>query len=179
MASRDQLLAACLLPELQIDIGSDLDASHFDQFRQTFDTSFRAILNEPATDSQLTDDIRLLLILCEQSEPRVSSYVYQSQTHDIRQGVQRLLNESYRLDLWTNPDIIDKLMEWYRQRITSKKWLRQLGAVHGFATFCQVIYFYELIVFQMLTDFRFRLSMGNLNVHCATLILWCLLERYG
>lgn len=145
-ATEVELLDKCLLPELQIEIGSDLlDASHFDGFRQIFDRNFRQIISESNAIFTGHDDDhirRLLLILCEQSEQRVSSYIYQSHADDIRQGIQRLLHESYNLDLWTKTEMIDHLIAWYRQRITSKKWLRQLGAIHGFVTFCQVIFVY-------------------------------------
>lgn len=144
----DRLVAlaeSCLLPPLTADIGSEhIDSSHFNSFRQTLNRDLGSILDtlhdrpsilhpNDRDQCQLLHS-RLLLLLCEQTALHA---IYSTDQQILMQSIQRLLDEN-TTELWTNKAIILKALHWYERRLTSKLWLRNMGAAHGFVSFCTV-----------------------------------------
>lgn len=142
----DRLLTlseCCLLPPLNADIGSEhLNSTHFNSFRQKLDKNLCYILDtlherpsilhtNDCDQSQLLHS-RLLLLICEQTALHA---IYATDQQILMQSIGRLRETT---ELWTNKSIISKTLHWYEFRLTSKLWLRNMGAAHGFVTFCTV-----------------------------------------
>lgn len=135
---------SCLLPPLTADIGSEhLNSSNFNSFRQELDKNLCFILDtlheRPSFLHTNDRDLcqlhsRLLLLLCEQTALHA---IYSTDQPILMQSIQRLRDEN-TTELWTNKTIISKALHWYECRLTSKLWLRNMGAAHGFVSFCTV-----------------------------------------
>lgn len=141
------LVESCLLPPLNADIGSEhLDSSHFNTFRLTLNQNLSSILDifheRPSflhpigTEQYKLLHSRLVLLLCEQTALHA---LYSTDQQILMQSIQRLRNDD-RTELWTNKEVISEALHWYEHRLTSKLWLRNMGAVHGFVSFCTVCF---------------------------------------
>lgn len=137
------LAESCLLPPLNADIGSEhISSSHFITFRQTLNKNLCFILDTLHKRPSLlhTSDgdqcqllhSRLLLLICEQTALHA---IYATEQQILMQSIERLRDTT---ELWTNKAIIAKTLNWYECRLTSKLWLRNMGAAHGFVSFCTV-----------------------------------------
>lgn len=132
----------CLLPELQTDIGTDfLDEKHFEGFRHQLNDNLHAIfdlLHEWDTSDLLQAlPVRLHLTLVY-SEQTAKNAVYQTDQTVLMQCLEALRP---RLEKWlADQQLWDETLGWYKKRVTAGEWKRNIGASHGLARMCEVIF---------------------------------------
>lgn len=134
----------CILPPLNSDIGSEhIDASTFEDFRiqlninlnTLFDTIHENRLLECLdTESEGNSlSVYLCLLFCEQTSYDI---FYQTNEKILLQNIHKL--EEPISAYLKKPHIYKELLFWYKSRIRTNIWKREMGAAHGLARFCEV-----------------------------------------
>lgn len=139
----------CLLPELQSEIGSDLlDSKHFDSFRLNLNDELHKIFDAIHNSELLTPAVQpnLVLLYCEQT---ASHGEYKTDEAILEQCLETL---GPRIEQWmSDRETWDKVLAWYKTRVTTNGWKRNMGATHGLARMCEVIYCCDLIKYAFKT----------------------------
>lgn len=140
-------LKHCLLPELDRDIGDEqLVKEDFGIFRYgvemnsqlLFDVIAKKerILLEPFRKEDNTFRIHFLLFLQQQSG--CDEAPFQTDNESILKQI-RFLTDKYYKRIASEPIIRNECLKYYKERLTSNKWKRNIGAVFGFLQMVKVI----------------------------------------
>lgn len=132
-------LSHCLLPELDRDIGNEpLEKEDFGIFRYGLEMNLQLLFDiiakneriilEPFDDDN-TFRVNFLLLVHQQSG--YDEAPFGTDSHSISKQI-RLLTEKYYKKLMTVPEIYKKCLQYYKDRLTTDKWKRNIGAVYGF-----------------------------------------------
>lgn len=150
-----ELVSKCHLPELEVDIDTrPFERADFQTFNEILNANLNHLFDLIQTQKtvlfmQSTDTIefqtKLILLICEQ----MNETDFQSDQILLRQNIFSL-QKQYFFKLLSNNDLIKEVLVMYKSKIKINIWKQNIGAVHGFAKFCQVFtYNYILCVDQL------------------------------
>lgn len=135
----------CLLPEFDRDIGSEpLVKEDFSMFRYGLEMNLQLLFDIIAKNERLLlnsfeDDntFRVNFILLVHEQSGYDDAPFQSDNHSIVKQFQ-LLIEKYYKKLIGDTNIRTGCMKHYKERLTSDKWKRNIGAIYGFVQMYKV-----------------------------------------
>lgn len=140
------LVEQCLLPEFQRDIGDEpLHRDDFNTFVYGMDKNLRLLFdilakNESAllrpTEENEQFQTNLILLLNEQCGTHEAPF--QSHDQSVIKHLQTLNHAHYKR-IMNERRIYDKCLAFYKDRLTTSKWKRNIGSVYGYIQFCEVI----------------------------------------
>lgn len=139
-------LKHCLLPELDRDIGDEqLVKEDFGIFRYGLEMNSQLlfdviakkerILLEPFRKEDNTFRLHFLLFLQQQSG--YDGAPFQTDNESILKQI-RFLTDKYYKRIASEPAIRNECLKYYKERLTSDKWKRNVGAVYGFLQMVKV-----------------------------------------
>ena len=140
-----ETVSVCLLPPLSNELDSNpLSKDNFTEFRCILDDQLHLLLdilyqngyflNEQASDNQLVQlRASLLLLACEQTEPNP---FFQTEQPILINSLTKLIDDNLQ---HLNIQVIQKVTESYKESLSKERWKKQLGMVHGFPKFCEII----------------------------------------
>lgn len=152
MDSEDKLLeralktaSTCLMSPLLVDFDrSPIGREDFQEFRLMLDDQLhllldilyqnRTLLIEQAHDNKLTQlRVDIVLLTCEQTE---SNPYFQTDQNILISSLKKLLDDNLS---HFDSLVTQKLIETYKESLKKDSWKKQLGKVHGFPKFCQIM----------------------------------------
>ena len=136
---------SCLLPPLTRNMDTQPIAKQdFNEFRIALDDQLHLLLDilyqngdllqVQAFDNQLTQlRSSLLLLVCEQTEPNT---FFQTDQKILIASLEKILSDNL-----VNFDdlVLRNVVETYKELLKKDSWKRQLGTVHGFPKFCEIV----------------------------------------
>lgn len=133
-------LKQCLLPELDREIGNEpLVPEDFGIFRYGLEKNLQLLFDIIAKNERLvcvsfdnndnTFRTHFILLLHQQSGHNEAPF--QIGNESISKQIQFLIDKYYK-QLISMPVIYDECLEYYKKRLTSDKWKRNIGAVYGY-----------------------------------------------
>lgn len=133
-------LEQCLLPELDRDIGNEpLERDDFGIFRYGLEKNLQLLfditaknerlIRESFDDNDNTFRVNFILLLHQQSGHDEAAF--QIENESILKQIRFLIDKYYK-QLISIPDIRSKCLEYYKKRLTTDKWKRNVGAVYGY-----------------------------------------------
>lgn len=137
--------SACLLPTLLEDLdSSSIDKVDYDDFRLMLDDQLHLLLDilyqnsnllkEQAFDNQLVQlRASLLLVTCEQTEPNP---FFQTDQKILISSLNKITEDNLR---YFDEAVVQKCFQTYKDGLRKNSWKKQLGMVHGFPKFCEII----------------------------------------
>lgn len=139
-------LKQCLLPELDREIGNEpLEKEDFGIFRYGLEMNLQLIFdiiakNERVILESFDDDntFRIHFVLLVHQQSGYGEAPFQTDSRSISKQIQ-FLTEKYYKQLITVPDIYNKCLQYYKDRLTAEKWKRNVGAVYGFLEMNKVL----------------------------------------
>lgn len=161
-----ELAQLCLVPELITDIDSQLiEAVHFKKFKETLDENLHllfdllqqneTILFSSTKESQIFRR-NFILLLCEQS---AQNALYKTDETILQQNITHLLDKWFS-NVIKDKCILELVLQHYRTFIKVDVWKKNIGAVFGFHSFCQM--YYKSINDLHLNETFFVLATGTL-----------------
>lgn len=141
-------LKQCLLPEFDRDIGNEqLVKEDFSMFRYGLEMNLQLLFDIIARNDRLllapfegdnnTFRINFILLIHQQSGD--DDGPFQTDSRSILKQI-RLLAEKYYQKLFSNPEIHMECLKYYKERLNTENWKRNIGAVYGFVQMNKVCY---------------------------------------
>lgn len=136
---------SCLLSPLTRDLDTQpIARQDFDEFRIALDDQLHLLLDilyqnghllrDQAFDSQLTQlRMNLLLLVCEQTEPNP---FFQTDQKILVASLEKILSDNL---VYFDDVVLRKVVETYKEGLKKDSWKKQLGIVHGFPKFCNIV----------------------------------------
>lgn len=135
----------CLLEPLINDIEtSSIGHADFDEFRLMLDDQLHILLSilyqnenllrDQAFDNQLVQlKCNLLLIFCEQTDP---NSFFRSDQKILLSSLARIVEDNIK---HFDNAVMQKTIQTYMDGLKKNCWKKQLGMVHGFPKFCEIL----------------------------------------
>lgn len=137
--------SACLLPRLPHDFDTQAIAQEdFGEFRNMLDEQLHLLLDmlyqngnllrDPAFDNQIVQlRVNLMLLTCEQTEPNP---YFQTEQKILITSLCRLMDDNLK---FVDETVVLKVIQSYKDGLKKDCWKTQLGMIHGFPKFCEII----------------------------------------
>lgn len=137
--------SACLLPALSADFDSMvIHKDVFNDFRFMLDDQLMLLLDilyqngnllrDKAHDNQLVQlRVNILILACEQTE---ANPFFLSEQKILFNSLARLLDDNF---IHFDDVVIRRSIETYKNGLKKNSWKKQLGMIHSFAKFCEII----------------------------------------
>lgn len=138
--------SACLLPALSADFDSMvIHKDDFNDFRIMLDDQLMTLLDilyqngnllrDKAHDNQLVQlRVNCLILVCEQTE---ANPFFLSEQKILYNSLASLVDDNL---IHFDDVVIRKSIETYKNGLKKNCWKRQLGMIHSFAKFCEIIF---------------------------------------
>lgn len=135
----------CLLDPLDDDIEKNpINRDDFDEFRLMLDDQLHLLLDilyqngnllrDQAFDSQLVQlRANLVLITCEQTEPNP---FFQSDQKILLDSLVKITDDNLK---HFDDAVMQKVIQTYKDGLKNNCWKKQLGMIHGFPKFCEML----------------------------------------
>lgn len=138
-------LQQCLLPELDRDIGNELlEKEDFGIFRYGLEMNLQLLFDIIAKNEQILlhpfegdNKFRQNFVLLVHQQSGYGEAPFQTDSQSISKQI-RCLTDKYYKQLIRVPDIYETCRQYYKDRLTTDKWKRNVGAVYGFIEMCKV-----------------------------------------
>lgn len=139
-------LQQCLLPELDRDIGNEaLEKEDFGIFRYGLEMNLKLIFDIIAKNEQIIlhpfendNRFRQNFVLLIHQQSGYDEAPFQTDSQSISKQIH-YLTEKYYKQLINVPEIQQQCLQYYKDRLTTDKWKRNVGAVYGFIHMCKVL----------------------------------------
>lgn len=143
-----ELISECHLPELKVDIDSQpFERAHFQIFHEKLNAnlnllfdliqSTKSILFKQSKNT-IEFQTKLILLICEQ----MNETDFQTDQILLRQNIIALQKQHFET-LLSNKELLKEVFSVYKSKIKVAFWKRNIGAVYGFAKFCEVYCFHS------------------------------------
>lgn len=140
-------LKTCLLPEFERDIGNEqLIKEDFSMFRYGLEMNLQLLFDIIARNDRLllgpfegdnTFRINFILLIHQQSGD--DNGPFQTDSRSILKQI-RLLADKYYQTLFSKPEIHMECFKYYKERLKTENWKRNIGAVYGFVQMTKVCF---------------------------------------
>lgn len=132
-------LKQCLLPEFDRDICNEtLIKEDFSMFRYGLEMNLQLLFDIIAKNDRLLvepfeedNEFQVNFILLVHQQSGDDDAPFQTDSRSILKQIRSLIEKHYQ-KLMSKPAIRNECSKYYRERLTSEKWKRNIGAVHGF-----------------------------------------------
>lgn len=139
-------LKQCLLPQLDRDIGDEpLVKEDFGIFRYGLEMNLQLLFDIVAKKERILfepfrgdNTFRIYFILLLHQQSGYDEAPFQTDNKSISKQI-RFLTDKYYKKIASEPTIQNECLKYYKERLTSDKWKRNIGAVYGFLQMMQVL----------------------------------------
>lgn len=140
-------LKHCLLPEFDREIGNQpLDKADFHTFRYGLNMNLQLLLDIITKHEQLilhsfdeNETFRINFILMLHQQSGNDDAPFQTDSQPILNQLRLLINKHYT-KMFTKSQIQTECLNYYKERLTSAKWKKNIGAVYGYIQMYKVKY---------------------------------------
>lgn len=149
-----EITKMCLLPELKDKFTSqylDLDSNQFNEFRYELDENLKALFhllqqndeilsNQSRDQSKETLEFRkfFVILCCEQT---TECKLYQTKNENFIKHLIKF-SENFFEKLAVRSEVLDEAFKYYKEKLITDVWKKNIGAVYGFSRFCEVSLFF-------------------------------------